>query len=181
MSGFFPSRQQITNALIHLLTRAAWSSHLMFSYNNGMVHIAQMWYYQRKCHIKGQNRIYLLRKGSKYEWYKILIQTRIITSFDPRREKKSVFRMFNHWPVHVSTAISSVTNMITYFCICLWHDVGCYIQRTFDHCHHTLTLSLKCWCFDLDILKDFENASPRLNPLFHKPWERQRDNCYCIS
>ena len=21
------------------------------------------------------------------------------------------------------------------------------------------------------ILKDFENASPRLNPLFHKPWE----------
>ena len=31
------------------------------------------------------------------------------------------------------------------------------------------------------ILKDFENASPRLNPLFHKPWECQRDNCYCIS
>ena len=31
------------------------------------------------------------------------------------------------------------------------------------------------------ILKDFENASPRLNPLFHKPSECQRDNCYCIS
>ena len=31
------------------------------------------------------------------------------------------------------------------------------------------------------ILKDFENASPRLNPLFHKPGECQRDNCYCIT
>ena len=31
------------------------------------------------------------------------------------------------------------------------------------------------------ILKDFENASPRLTSLFHKPWECQRDNnCYCI-
>ena len=32
-----------------------------------------------------------------------------------------------------------------------------------------------------NILKGFENASPRLNPLFHKPGECQRDNCYCIS
>ena len=31
------------------------------------------------------------------------------------------------------------------------------------------------------ILKDFENASPRLNPLFHKLWKCQRDNYYCIS
>ena len=27
-----------------------------------------------------------------------------------------------------------------------------------------------------NILKDFENASPRLNLLFHKPRERQRNN-----
>ena len=36
-------------------------------------------------------------------------------------------------------------------------------------------------CSSVYILKDFENASPRLNPLFHKPWECQRDNCYCES
>ena len=29
----------------------------------------------------------------------------------------------------------------------------------------------------LYILKDFENASPRLTPLLHKPCEYQRDNC----
>ena len=33
----------------------------------------------------------------------------------------------------------------------------------------------------LCIQKDFENASPRLNPLFHKSLECQRDNYYCIS
>ena len=36
-------------------------------------------------------------------------------------------------------------------------------------------------CRNVYILKDFENASPRLNPLFHRPVECQRDNCYCIS
>ena len=35
--------------------------------------------------------------------------------------------------------------------------------------------------FNDNILKDFENASPRLNPSFHKPLECQLDNCYCIS
>ena len=33
----------------------------------------------------------------------------------------------------------------------------------------------------INILKDFENTSPRFNPLFHKPLECQRNNCYCIS
>ena len=31
------------------------------------------------------------------------------------------------------------------------------------------------------MLKDFENESSRLNPLFHKLGECQRDNRYCIS
>ena len=40
------------------------------------------------------------------------------------------------------------------------------------------SIGAQCYMYTL---KDFENASPILNPLFHKPRECQRGNCYCIS
>ena len=49
---------------------------------------------------------------------------------------------------------------------------------TFQKSCHLLKLSKMLMG---NILKDFENASPKLNPLFHKPSECLRDNYYCIS
>ena len=53
---------------------------------------------------------------------------------------------------------------------------------------HTKKITVLCLLFDIYeqicrryMLKDFENASPRLKPLLHKPSQCQRDNCYCIS